>query len=152
MGSKTETRHSGEPSSPPPEDVEGGSVPSVAHAEPPHTGEDSHLPDIHLPDADNRVLDRPPYWRTGISDHGRGASYHSVGPQRPKPILLEDHSEEDHELSQGCWAKSATVDEYVLVSGATGIGVYTVFSPSIVSLGSLPYDAVGFIRDSCSTP
>jgi hypothetical protein len=75
----------------------------------------------------------PPYWY----GHGRtvsNASYHSIGPSRPVPITLEDHSEEGNELSEGCWAKSATIDEYVLVSGPTGIGAYVVWHCTVETL------------------
>lgn len=87
----------------------------------PHAGSNGH------------VTDAPPYW----SRHGRtvsSASYHSIGQHRPTPILLEDHSEESHELSQGCWAKSASIDEYVLVSGPTGIGAYIVWHCTVQTL------------------
>ena len=75
----------------------------------------------------------PPYWY----GHGRtvsNASYHSIGYSRPVPITLEDHSEEGNELSEGCWAKSATIDGYVLVSGPTGIGAYVVWHCTVETL------------------
>jgi hypothetical protein len=78
----------------------------------------------------------PPYWY-GETRHGRtvsNASYQSIGYQRPAQILLEDHSEEDNVLSQSCWAKSATIDEYVLVSGPTGIGAYVVWHCTVETL------------------
>lgn len=89
--------------------------------------------DVKAPSNDNDVTNAPPYWAGG-GRHIRSVSYHSIGQQRPHPILLEDHSEEDHELSQGCWAKSATVDEYVLVSGPTGIGAYVVWHCTVQTL------------------
>ena len=64
----------------------------------------------------------------------QNVSYRSIEHQRPSPILLEDHSEEDHELSQSCWAKSAKIDEYVLVSGPTGIGAYVVWHCTVKTL------------------
>ena len=75
-----------------------------------------------------------PYWRPS---HGRSistTSYHSVGGHRPNPILLEDHSEEDNVLSQSCWAESATIDDYTLISGPTGIGAYVVWHCSVKTL------------------
>ena len=77
-----------------------------------------------------------PYW-SGATRKGRSTSnvsYDSTGWQRAGQILLEDHSEESHELSQGCWAKSATIDDYVLVSGATGMGAYVVWHCTVQTL------------------
>ena len=53
---------------------------------------------------------------------------------RPAPILLEDHSEESHEQTQACWAQSVTVDDYILVTGATGIGAYVVWHCTVRTL------------------
>ncbi len=71
----------------------------------------------------------PPYWLSRHSRTVSSVSYHSIttGSHTGGPILLEDHSAENHELAQGCWAKSASVDEYVLVSGLTGVGAYVVW-------------------------
>ena len=76
----------------------------------------------------------PPYW---YAQHGRtvsNVSYQSIGNQRPIPILLEDHSAESNVFTQSCWAKSATIDEYVLVSGPTGIGAYVVWHCTVETL------------------
>lgn len=83
--------------------------------------------------ANESPVTSPPYWY----GHGRtvsNASYQSIGHSRPIPITLEDHSEEGNELSEGCWAKSATIDEYVLVSGPTGIGAYVVWHCTVETL------------------
>ena len=83
--------------------------------------------------ANGSPVTSPPYWY----GHGRtvsNASYQSIGYSRPNPITLEDHSEEGNELSEGCWAKSATIDEYVLVSGPTGIGAYLVWHCTVETL------------------
>ena len=102
--------------------------------------EDSHAdtsgPQNYLPNKNNHVTERPPYWSQG-SRHGRSVSttsYHSIAYQRPAPILLEDHSEENDEQAQSCWASSATIDEYVLVSGPTGIGAYVVWHCTVKTL------------------
>lgn len=82
------------------------------------------------------TITTPPYWHSETR-HGRSisnASYQSLGYQRPSAILLEDHSEETNVLSQSCWAKSATIDEYVLVSGPTGIGAYVVWHCTVETL------------------
>ena len=98
---------------------------------------DSHAETLgnhpHLPNGDDHVTDTPPYWSTGPR-HGRSVSYHSISHQRPNPILLEDHSEEYSEQAQSCWASSATIDEYVLVSGPSGIGAYVVWHCTVKTL------------------
>jgi len=79
------------------------------------------------------VTDAPPFW----SRHSRSVStvsYHSLRQHQPAPILLEDHSEEHHEQTQACWAKSVTVDEYVVVSGPSGIGAYVVWHCTVTTL------------------
>lgn len=87
----------------------------------------------HLPNGNSHVTDAPPYWSDG-SRHVRSISYHSISHQRPNPILLEDHSEEHNEQAQSCWANSATIDEYVLVSGPSGIGAYVVWHCTVKTL------------------
>jgi hypothetical protein len=81
------------------------------------------------------VTDAPPFWSS--NRHGRSistASYHSINLQRPSPILLEDRSEEAHEASQGCWARSVTVDDFVVVSGELGVGAYVVWHCTVKTL------------------
>lgn len=81
----------------------------------------------------------PPFW----NNHGRTlstVSYQSIRHLRPTPILLEDHSEDDHESSRACWAKNVTVQDYVVVGGATGIGAYVVWNCVVETLkGSEPF-------------
>lgn len=76
----------------------------------------------------------PPFW-TGRS---RPVSYQSITQiqrrQSGGPIQLEDHSEEDHVQAQFCWAESATIDAYVIVSGPTGIGAYVVWHCTVKTL------------------
>ncbi|KAF2716708.1 PX-domain-containing protein [Polychaeton citri CBS 116435] len=87
----------------------------------------------------NRLADAPPFWHR----HSRTASATSVGSGFSSAngdlppstgILLEDHSEDFHEQSQACWAKSATIDEYVVVSGPSGIGAYVVWHCTVSTL------------------
>ena len=93
--------------------------------------EDGEIP---LPEASNDpVTAFHPYWSEGTR-HARSASYNSIGHQRPPAITLEDHTEDDNQLSQSCWAQSATIDEWVLVSGATGIGAYVVWHCTVKTL------------------
>ena len=86
---------------------------------------------MHL--SDGAVVDAPPFW----TRHDRtmsAVSYQSIVQTRPPPIQLEDHSEEHHELSQGCWARSVTVDDYVVVSGPSGVGAYIVWNCTVSTL------------------
>lgn len=81
----------------------------------------------------HHVTDAPPFW----SRHGRTVStvsYHSIINQRHTPILLEDHSEESHEATQSCWAKSVTIDDYSVISGPSGIGAYVVWHCTVSTL------------------
>lgn len=73
-----------------------------------------------------------PYWSGITPRQARSVSNASLSAGQ---ILLEDHSGESDELAQGCWAKSAAVDDYVLVSGATlGVGAYVVWHCTIQTL------------------
>lgn len=81
----------------------------------------------------------PPFWSTSPS--ARPTSYHSLSNHLPHrssvsggPIQLEDHSEEDHVQAQSCWAESATIDDYLVVSGPTGIGAYVVWHCTVKTL------------------
>ncbi|KAK5172226.1 PX domain-containing protein ypt35 [Saxophila tyrrhenica] len=123
--------------------MEPTSRPQPANADPPaegHLSPQSPPPEAREERGDEtrtplmrKTSDAPPYW----TRHDRtisSASYHSIGRPGGGPILLEDHSEETHELSRGCWAKSASIDEYVLVSGPTGIGAYVVWHCTVQTL------------------
>jgi len=76
----------------------------------------------------------PPYWR----HHDRAAnrlSGCSTDHGRPAPISLEDHTEEGSEQCRALWAKSVTVDDYVVVSGtAPGLGAYVVWNCIVETL------------------
>lgn len=82
-------------------------------------------------------INPPPYWSstttTTTTRHARSSSYHSLA-HAGGPIQLEDHSEDQHEQSQGCWARSATVDDYTVVSGSSGIGAYVVWHCTVRTL------------------
>lgn len=82
----------------------------------------------------DRQTEAPAFWSSSTR-HCRTASYHSISHVGdPGPIQLEDHSEEQHELSQGCWARSVTVDDYTVVSGTSGIGAYVVWHLTVSTL------------------
>lgn len=80
----------------------------------------------------------PPYWR-----HSRAASrasHVSLDSSTGRLITLEDHSEDlSCDTSRGLWARSVTIDDYVVVKGTTGIGAYVVWNCKIETLevGSL---------------
>jgi hypothetical protein len=76
---------------------------------------------------------QPVFWST--RNHCRTTSYHSINHLGPGTIQLEDHSEEQHEQSQGCWARSVTVDDYTVVSGSSGnLGAYVVWHLTVSTL------------------
>jgi hypothetical protein len=104
------------------EEVEAG---AVAHADLSDAPSRHHhmLGDVDAP--------APAFWSTR---HARSASYHSIIHTGSGPIQLEDHSEEQHEQSQACWARSVTVDDYTVVSGTSGIGAYVVWHCTVSTL------------------
>ena len=84
------------------------------------------------PDDRSSTTDAPPFW----SRHDRTVStvsYHSMTDTR-NPILLEDRSQESHEATQFCWAKSVTIDDYTILTGPTGIGAYVVWHCTVGTL------------------
>ncbi|EME79775.1 uncharacterized protein MYCFIDRAFT_204936 [Pseudocercospora fijiensis CIRAD86] len=52
----------------------------------------------------------------------------------PAAITLEDHSEEDHEQTQACWARSVTIGDYTVVTGPSGMGAYVVWPVDVQTL------------------
>lgn len=84
-------------------------------------------------DRQQQQTNAPAFWST--TRHARSASYHSLANVACSgPIQLEDHSEDQHEQSQGCWARSVTVDDYTVVSGTSGIGAYVVWHCTVRTL------------------
>ena len=80
------------------------------------------------------VTDAPPFW-TSPTRPGRSISVVSYSSlNRPSAILLEDHSSEQNEQTQSCWAQSVRVDDYVIVSGRTGVGAYVVWHCTVGTL------------------
>jgi hypothetical protein len=62
-------------------------------------------------------------------------SSYSTDNGRPTPISLEDHTDDGSEQSKGLWAKSVTIDDYVVVSGtAPGLGAYVVWNCTVETL------------------
>ncbi|GAB7332557.1 hypothetical protein MBLNU13_g04337t2 [Cladosporium sp. NU13] len=104
------------------------STPASTDRQPPmQTSADAAAASTHA----DRQTEPPAFWNTR---HSRTASYHSISHLGPGTIQLVDHSEEQHEQSQGCWARSVTVDDYTVVSGSSGLGAYVVWSLTVSTL------------------
>lgn len=80
--------------------------------------------------ATDQHIPAPPYWRSNST-----LSYASLDNSRPSAIRLEDHSEEHSEQSRVLWARHVSVDDYLVVRGATpGLGEYVVWNCRIETL------------------
>ncbi|KAF2831105.1 PX-domain-containing protein [Ophiobolus disseminans] len=79
----------------------------------------------------------PPYWQRHERHVSRMSSYSTDG--RPTPISLEDHTDQFSEQCRVLWAKSVTIDDYVVVSGtAPGLGAYVVWNCTVETLDGGP--------------
>lgn len=81
----------------------------------------------------------PPYWQH--ARHNRSASYATQLSidNRPPPITLEDNTQPHTKGHQRLWAKSITIDDYVIVRGnPTGIGAYVVWNCKVETLDGGP--------------
>jgi hypothetical protein len=85
----------------------------------------------------------PPYWQ-----HKRSISHLSqISLDRPRPITLRDRTGSLSSTSGALWAKSISIEDYVIVSGnVTGIGAYVVWTCKVQTL-----DVSLFIRDRATT-
>ncbi|KAG8623021.1 hypothetical protein KVT40_007997 [Elsinoe batatas] len=83
-------------------------------------------------DNETALLHSPPFWNR----HGRSVSEAS-SILKPSAISLEDHTDEDDH--SGCWAKHVSIDDYVVISGSTGIGAYVVWSCTVETLKGAPF-------------
>ncbi len=73
----------------------------------------------------------PPYWQ-----HRRSISHVSqISVDRPRPITLRDRTESISSSSGALWAKSISIEDYVIVRGnVTGIGDYVVWICKVQTL------------------
>ena len=73
----------------------------------------------------------PPYWQ-----HQRAISNASIiSNGEPPPITLEDHTGEAAGLRSPLWARTVTIENYIIVSGSVkGIGDYIVWICKIDTL------------------
>lgn len=137
----------------PPPDARPPAAPAPAPAEPEHgdAAEDVSVdsPSSSLPKRPERTSIVPPYWH-----HTRNTSSASISAQgkshgnanasaetlaRPSPIQLEDHTDAGSEQCKALWAKSVTVDDYVIVGGAApGVGSYVVWNCTVETLDGGP--------------
>lgn len=103
--------------------------------EPSPTSMDSSAATVSVDGSPSPPNESPPYWMTR---HGRSistVSYHSINQHlAPHTILLEDRSDDQHEASQGCWARSVTVDSYTIISDPKTIGAYVVWHCTVSTL------------------
>jgi hypothetical protein len=75
----------------------------------------------------------PPYWKREDSNLSGQASAETLA--RPPPIQLEDHTDAGSEQCKALWAKSVTIDDYVIVDGtAPGVGSYVVWNCTVETL------------------
>ncbi|ETI26256.1 hypothetical protein G647_03033 [Cladophialophora carrionii CBS 160.54] len=76
----------------------------------------------------------PPYWKPS-----RESSFDELAALRPPPITLEDHTLSREASRAALWAKSITIDEYVIVRGnPLGAGAYVVFNCRVQTLDGGP--------------
>ena len=73
----------------------------------------------------------PPYWQ-----HQRSISHVSqISVDQPRPITLRDRTGSLSSTNGALWAKSISIEDYVIVSGnLTGIGAYVVWTCKVQTL------------------
>lgn len=120
------------PANPSPDAVEAASISTSGSSA--SKGHDDHNGTVH-PSHKERPISGvvPPYW-----SHYRDASRSSQASlDQSGAIILEDHTEDPNsDTSRGLWAKSVTVDDYVIVQGksSVGAGAYVVWNCKIQTL------------------
>jgi hypothetical protein len=74
----------------------------------------------------------PPYW---AHSHQRTISNISVESVVPGAITLEDNDNAADMKNKACWAKSAYIEDYVVVNeNRTGIGAFVVWNITVETL------------------
>lgn len=92
-----------------------------------------------LPSADDTVKPKststpPPYWQ-----HSRGPSYtNEASSDRLPAIILEDHTLSKAPSRSGIWARSITIDDYVIIKGRHTVGAYVVWNCKVQTLDGGP--------------
>lgn len=77
----------------------------------------------------------PPYWL-----RHRSTTHSTIGSfERLPQITLKDNTEEDHEAHEQLWAKSISIDDYVIIQGnSAGVGAYVVWICKVEMLDGSP--------------
>jgi hypothetical protein len=76
----------------------------------------------------------PPYWKPS-----RTSSLEDLSSLRPPPITLEDHTLSREASRAALWAKSVSINEYVIVRGnPLGTGAYVVYNCTVQTLDGGP--------------
>ncbi|THW43827.1 PX-domain-containing protein [Aureobasidium pullulans] len=97
---------------------------STTHEDDLNASDHTAASSVTLNNASPHVI--PPYFN-GIRLERTDSATTATG----RGIDLVDQSDEDHEIGRACWASDVSVDDYVVVSGPTGIGAYVVWSCTI---------------------
>ncbi|KAJ5664690.1 hypothetical protein N7462_011503 [Penicillium macrosclerotiorum] len=137
-------------SSPPPDLQFSPAVPHPTQPEPNITNHDhdnssgNATPSAPFPDSSTTSTPKsrpasgvvPPWWQR----HERNASRVSqTSLAHSTKITLEDHTvDPDSETTRGLWARSVSIDDYVVVQGKTGVGSYVVWNCTIQTLDGGP--------------
>lgn len=94
-------------------------------------------PDFSSPNDPVRPISNhtpPPYWQ-----HTRGPSYGNDSASDHLPaIILEDNTLTKPTSSSGLWARSITIDDYVIVQGRHSVGAYVVWNCKVQTLDGGP--------------
>jgi hypothetical protein len=78
------------------------------------------------------ITSAPPYWR---SSSRRNQSQTSLDSSIHGGITLNDNETGNTDRSESCWARSAVINEHVIVNGnRTGIGAFVVWIVVIETL------------------
>lgn len=77
----------------------------------------------------------PPYW---AHSHHRTLSNVSIESVAAGAITLEDNTDGEDPKNKACWAKSAYIEDHVVVNGnygrKTGIGAFVVWNITVETL------------------
>jgi hypothetical protein len=72
----------------------------------------------------------PPYW-----SHQRSFSRISVDTIASGAITLQDNDNGEDAKNKACWAKSVSIEDYVVINGSrTGIGAFVVWNINVETL------------------
>jgi hypothetical protein len=115
------------------------SVPSLDARPPPAASDDAAAPKLGLNTAtsprsagSSSPATSPPYW---AHSHQRSVSNISIESVIPGAITLEDNDNAADVKNKACWAKSAYIEDHVVVNeNRTGIGAFVVWNITVETL------------------